>query len=100
MLKLVLLRHGESEWNLENRFTGWTDVDLSAHGIAEAHNAGVLLKGNGYCFDKTLTSMLKRAIRTLWISLMNWISCGYLYIISGDLTNGTTERSRVWTSRK
>ena len=69
MQKLVLLRHGESEWNLENRFTGWTDVDLSDHGIAEAHNAGVLLKGNGYCFDKTLTSMLKRAIRTLWIVL-------------------------------
>ena len=69
MGKLVLLRHGQSIWNLENRFTGWTDVDLSDHGIVEAHNAGKLLKAEGYQFDGAYTSVLKRAIRTLWIIL-------------------------------
>jgi 2,3-bisphosphoglycerate-dependent phosphoglycerate mutase len=69
MQTLVLLRHGESVWNLENRFTGWTDVDLSEHGRSEAHNTGILLKGKGYCFDKAFSSVLKRAIRTLWIVL-------------------------------
>ena len=69
MVKLVLLRHGESEWNRENRFTGWTDVDLSPQGIAEARAAGRLLKAEGYAFDMTYTSVLKRAIRTLWIAL-------------------------------
>jgi len=67
MPKLILLRHGQSIWNLENRFTGWTDVDLSDHGIAEARNAGKLLRAEGYHFDKAFTSVLKRAIRTLWI---------------------------------
>jgi 2,3-bisphosphoglycerate-dependent phosphoglycerate mutase len=67
MMKLVLLRHGQSTWNLENRFTGWTDVDLSEVGITEAHQAGKLLKAEGYNFDLALTSVLKRAIRTLWI---------------------------------
>ncbi len=67
MTKLVLLRHGESVWNRENRFTGWTDVDLSDKGIEEAHTAGRLLKENGYIFDVAYTSVLKRAIRTLWI---------------------------------
>jgi len=67
MMKLVLLRHGQSTWNLENRFTGWTDVDLSEVGITEAHQAGKLLKTEGYNFDLALTSVLKRAIRTLWI---------------------------------
>jgi len=67
MLKLVLLRHGQSQWNLENRFTGWTDVDLTAQGIEEANNAGILLKNEGYLFDVAYTSVLKRAIRTLWI---------------------------------
>jgi 2,3-bisphosphoglycerate-dependent phosphoglycerate mutase len=69
MHKLVLLRHGESDWNRENRFTGWTDVDLSQSGVAEAHAAGRLLKTSGYHFDLAYTSLLKRAIRTLWISL-------------------------------
>lgn len=69
MFKLVLLRHGESTWNLENRFTGWTDVDLSETGLAEAHQAGKLLKAEGYTFDVAFTSVLKRAIRTLWIAL-------------------------------
>ena len=67
--KLVLLRHGESIWNLENRFAGWVDVDLSTKGIQEAHNAGKLLHSEGYTFDSACTSVLKRAIRTLWIVL-------------------------------
>ena len=69
MIKLVLLRHGQSTWNLENRFTGWTDVDLSENGEAEAHQAGQILKTEGYDFDLALTSVLKRAIRTLWITM-------------------------------
>jgi 2,3-bisphosphoglycerate-dependent phosphoglycerate mutase len=69
MRKLVLLRHGESEWNRDNRFTGWVDVDLSATGVAEARAAGRLLKGEGYAFDLSYTSVLKRAIRTLWLAL-------------------------------
>jgi 2,3-bisphosphoglycerate-dependent phosphoglycerate mutase len=69
MHKLVLLRHGESGWNRENRFTGWTDVDLSAQGVAEAHGAGRLLKAEGYAFDAAYTSLLKRAIRTLNLAL-------------------------------
>jgi 2,3-bisphosphoglycerate-dependent phosphoglycerate mutase len=69
MHKLVLLRHGESTWNRENRFTGWTDVDLSERGVAEAQEAGRLLREGGYVFDVAFTSVLKRAIRTLWITL-------------------------------
>jgi 2,3-bisphosphoglycerate-dependent phosphoglycerate mutase len=69
MHKLVLLRHGESVWNKENRFTGWTDVDLSEQGLEEAHAAGQLLKESGFAFDVAYTSVLKRAIRTLWIAL-------------------------------
>jgi len=69
MKKLVLLRHGESTWNKENRFTGWTDVDLSEKGAAEARKAGDVLKKEGYVFDVAYTSVLKRAIRTLWIVL-------------------------------
>src|SRR5512143_1348530 len=67
MYKLVLIRHGESDWNRENRFTGWTDVDLSEKGIAEAHQAAKLLGEGGFTFDIAFTSVLKRAIRTLWI---------------------------------
>jgi 2,3-bisphosphoglycerate-dependent phosphoglycerate mutase len=69
MLRIVFLRHGESTWNLENRFTGWTDVDLSERGVQEAHEAGRLLRAEGYVFDAAHTSVLKRAIRTLWIVL-------------------------------
>ena len=69
MHKLVLLRHGESVWNRENRFTGWTDVDLSERGRQEAQDAGQLLRDGGYVFDLAFTSVLKRAIRTLWYSL-------------------------------
>ena len=69
MHKLVLMRHGESQWNLENRFTGWTDVDLTDTGREQARKAGELLKAEGYAFDLAYTSVLKRAIRTLWIAL-------------------------------
>jgi len=69
MYEVVLLRHGESTWNKENRFTGWTDVDLSDKGVAEAHDAGKLLKQSGFAFDLAYTSVLTRAIRTLWIVL-------------------------------
>jgi 2,3-bisphosphoglycerate-dependent phosphoglycerate mutase len=77
MHTLVLLRHGQSTWNLENRFTGWTDVGLTAQGLDEAHSAGKLLKDGGYTFDLAYTSVLKRAIKTLWIALeemeLEWI---------------------------
>jgi 2,3-bisphosphoglycerate-dependent phosphoglycerate mutase len=69
MQKLVLIRHGESVWNQENRFTGWTDVDLSAEGIEQAKRAGQLLKQHGYNFDEGFTSMLKRSIKTIHILL-------------------------------
>lgn len=68
MKKLVLMRHGESTWNLENRFTGWVDVDLTDKGVTEATRAGQLLKSEGYAFDLAYTSVLTRAIRTLWIT--------------------------------
>jgi 2,3-bisphosphoglycerate-dependent phosphoglycerate mutase len=69
MYKLVLLRHGESHWNLENRFTGWTDVDLTETGITQARKAGKVLKENGFEFDIAYVSVLKRALRTLWLTL-------------------------------
>jgi len=69
MKRLVLLRHGESVWNKENRFTGWTDVDLSEKGVIEAGKSGEVLKKEGYTFDVAYTSVLKRAVRTLWITL-------------------------------
>jgi len=75
--KLVLLRHGQSVWNLENRFTGWTDVGLSEQGVQEAHTSGVQLRENHFTFDVAYTSVLKRAIKTLWIALeemdLEWI---------------------------
>lgn len=78
MKKLVLLRHGESTWNRENRFTGWTDVDLSAKGVEEARAAGQILRQNGFVFDAAYTSLLKRAIKTLWLALeemdLMWIA--------------------------
>ncbi len=69
MYKLVLIRHGESTWNQENRFTGWTDVDLNAKGLGEAKAAGQLLKKEGYTFDRSFVSLLKRALRTNWMIL-------------------------------
>ena len=75
--KLILCRHGESEWNLENRFTGWADVDLTPKGEQEAKDAGLTLKNEGLSFDLAYTSVLKRATRTLWIVLeemgLTWI---------------------------
>ena len=75
--RVVLLRHGESLWNKENRFTGWTDVDLSEHGVTQAQQAGRLLASRGFHFDRAFTSVLKRAIRTLWIVLdemdLTWV---------------------------
>ena len=79
--KVVLLRHGESAWNKENRFTGWTDVDLTDLGIQEAKNAGKLLKDEGFTFDMAFASVLKRAIKTLWLTLeeldLMWIPVEY-----------------------
>ena len=69
MYKIVFMRHGESTWNLDNRFTGWTDVDLTEKGCAEARHAGKLLKEAGLSFDLAYTSVLKRAIRTMWLTL-------------------------------
>jgi 2,3-bisphosphoglycerate-dependent phosphoglycerate mutase len=69
MHRVVLLRHGESTWNESNRFTGWTDVDLTGHGVQQARQAGRLLQAEGYDFDTAYTSVLKRAIRTLWLAL-------------------------------
>jgi 2,3-bisphosphoglycerate-dependent phosphoglycerate mutase len=77
MYKMVLVRHGQSTWNLDNRFTGWTDVGLTEQGKAEAHVAGRLLKEEGFVFDTAYTSVLRRAIKTLWIILqemnLEWI---------------------------
>ena len=67
MKKLVLMRHGESQWNLENRFTGWVDVDLTDKGVAEARRAAQLLREAAYSFDIAYSSVLTRAIRTLWL---------------------------------
>ncbi|MDB5746687.1 MAG: hypothetical protein JWP72_1535 [Massilia sp.] len=69
MYKIVFMRHGESTWNLENRFTGWTDVDLTDKGIHEARSAGRMLRAAGFTFDLAYTSVLKRAVRTLWLAL-------------------------------
>ena len=77
MYKLILIRHGQSTWNLENRFTGWTDVGLTPQGEEEGHSAGRLLREAGYVFDQAVTSVLKRAVQTLWIVLqelgLEWI---------------------------
>ena len=75
MHRLVLTRHGESEWNLQNRFTGWVDVDLSPNGVKEAIAAGEKIKEAGFQFDQAYTSVLKRAIRTLWYILEKTDQC-------------------------
>ncbi len=80
MYKLVLIRHGESTWNLENRFTGWTDVDLTPTGVSQAMSAGKLLKAEGYAFDLAYTSVLKRAIHTLWFTLEE-MDCIWLPVV-------------------
>jgi 2,3-bisphosphoglycerate-dependent phosphoglycerate mutase len=81
MPKLVLIRHGESTWNLENRFTGWTDVPLTATGVAQARQSGRLLKEAGYEFDIAYTSVLKRAIWTLWHALEE-MDCSWLPVVN------------------
>lgn len=80
MHKLVLVRHGESQWNLENRFTGWVDADLSPNGVNEAKEAGIKLKNAGFQFDCVYTSVLKRAIRTMW-SIMEQTDQCYLPVV-------------------
>ena len=86
MKTVVLLRHGESTWNRENRFTGWTDVDLSAKGIEEARAAGRQMLSDGYVFDVAFTSVLKRAIRTLWLALdemdLMWIPIHHSWLLN------------------
>ena len=94
MIKLVLLRHGESTWNKENLYTGWTDVDLSEKGLAEAHEAGRLMKAEGFAFDLAYTSVLKRAIRTLWIALDEMDQMWLPVSTPGGSTSATTARCR------
>lgn len=93
-MELILLRHGQSLWNLENKFTGWTDVDLSDQGIKEAHRAGKLLKSEVYSIDAAYTSLLKRAIRAFGSSWIRCILCGFRHIVPGGLMNGIMERCR------
>ncbi len=84
MIKLVLIRHGQSLWNLENRFTGWTDVDLSENGLHEARTAGAILKKNGYTFDVAYTSVLKGLFGHYGSFFMRWTLLGFLYINHGN----------------
>lgn len=81
MYQLVLLRHGESTWNLENRFTGWTDVELTPTGVEQARRAGQLLRDEGYEFDLACTSVLRRAIHTLWHAL-DGMDCQWLPVVN------------------
>jgi len=104
MYKLVLLRHGESQWNMENRFTGWADVDLTDKGIEEAKSAGELLKGEGFTFDKAFTSFQKRAIRTLWITLdgmdLMWIPVERSWKLNERFYGGLTGMNKAETAKK
>ena len=81
---LVLLRHGQSQWNLDNRFTGWVDVDLSEKGVAEAKAAGKLMQDEGLAFDVVHTSLLKRAIRTMQLAMEESDRCGCRCAAAGD----------------
>jgi 2,3-bisphosphoglycerate-dependent phosphoglycerate mutase len=94
MKKVVLPRHGESVWNKENRFTGWTDVPLSEKGIEEASQAARLLREEGFTFDIAYTSVLKRAIKTLWIILEEMDLMWIPVVAVGVSTSGTTARCR------
>ena len=104
MYKLVLLRHGESTWNRENRFTGWTDVDLSEHGVDEATRAGEQLQAEGYVFDLAFTSLLKRAIRTLWIALdaldLLWIPVRRSWRLNERMYGALQGHNKAETARK
>ncbi len=110
MHKLVLLRHGESVWNQENRFSGWTDVDLNEKGMEEARAAGRLLKQEGFIFDVAFTSVLRRAIKTLWVVLeetdLMWIPVRHTWRLNerhyGGLsgipcTDGRLNLSQPWS---
>ena len=104
MYKLVLLRHGQSQWNLENRFTGWVDVPLSEVGIAEARAAGKLLRSEGFAFDQAYTSVLKRAIKTLWIVLEEldqmWVPVTRSYRINERMYGGLQGLNKAETVAK
>lgn len=104
MYKLVLLRHGESQWNMENRFTGWADVDLTEKGKEEAKAAGELLKSEGFTFDKAFTSVQKRAIRTLWITLdemdLMWIPVERSWKLNERFYGGLTGMNKAETAKK
>lgn len=104
MHKLVLIRHGESVWNKENRFTGWKDVDLSEKGVGEAHGAGKLLKAEGFVFDEAYTSVLKRAIRTLWIILdemdLMWIPVTKSWMLNERHYGGLQGLNKAETAAK
>jgi len=104
MYKLVLLRHGESQWNMENRFTGWADVDLTEKGREEAKAAGELLKSEGFKFDKAFTSFQKRAIRTLWITLdgmdLMWIPVERSWKLNERFYGGLTGMNKAETAKK
>jgi len=104
MYKLVLLRHGESQWNKENKFTGWVDVDLSDKGREEAKAAGEVLRENGFKFDKAYTSVLKRAIRTLWFALdeldLMWIPVVRAWQLNERFYGGLTGLNKAETAEK
>ena len=101
---LILLRHGQSDWNLQNRFTGWVDVDLSETGLAEATNAGELLAQEGFAVDLCFTSVLKRAIRTLWIALdkmdQMWVPVERSWRLNERHYGGLTGLDKAETARK
>jgi len=103
-MKLVLLRHGQSQWNKENRFTGWTDIDLTTKGIEEAKNAGVLLKKEGFIFDLAYTSLLKRAIHTLWNVLdemdLAWIPVHRSWMLNEKSYGNLQGLSKIQTAEK
>ena len=104
MHQLVLIRHGESTWNLENRFTGWTDVELTPTGVAQAREAGRLLKASGYDFDVAYTSVLKRAIWTLWHTLdqmdRTWLSVINAWQLNERHYGGLQGLNKAETARK
>ena len=104
MYKVVLIRHGESAWNQENRFTGWTDVPLSDKGTAEAREAGKLLKQEGFVFDLAFTSVLKRAIKTLWLALeemdLMWIPVNHSWRLNERHYGGLQGLNKAETAAK
>ena len=104
MKTLVLLRHGESQWNKENRFTGWVDVPLSAQGEAEAKSAGQLMQAEGFVFDIAFTSVLKRAIKTLWVALeqmdLMWIPVKNSWRLNERMYGGLTALNKAETAAR